>query len=81
MSQSQDISIEKLISKSSKYINDEASLDTIKKAYYYAKDKHQGQLRKSGEDYIVHPLATAIILTDVYADKATICAGLLHDVI
>ena len=81
MSQNQDISIEKLISKSSKYINDEASLDTIKKAYYYAKDKHQGQLRKSGEDYIVHPLATAIILTDVYADKATICAGLLHDVI
>ena len=38
-------------------------------------------MRKSGEDFIVHPLATAIILTDVYADKATICAGLLHDVI
>ena len=69
--------IDDLISKANNYINDEL----IKKAYYYANDAHMGQTRKSGGPYINHPLATAIILTTVYADCETICAGLLHDVL
>ena len=73
--------IETLITKAKAYITDESDLDKIKKVYEYSKEKHQGQYRKSGEEYITHPLATAIILTTVYADTPTICAGLLHDVI
>lgn len=73
--------IEDLIEKSSVYIPEKENLEKIKKAFYYAKEKHQGQFRKSGEEYIYHPLCTALILTTVYADTDTICAGLLHDVI
>lgn len=78
---SKNPTLEELIDKASVYIKDESSIDLIKKVYDYAFEKHQGQLRKSGEEYIVHPLCTAIILTSVYSDCATICAGLLHDVI
>jgi len=70
-----------LLDKVNNYITDEKSIELIKKAYYFAEDKHSGQHRVSGEDYINHPLATAIILTTVVADTETICAGLLHDVI
>jgi len=75
------ITIETLIKKSQTYIKDKNELDLINRVYEYSYEKHQGQYRKSGEEYIIHPLATAIILTTVYADCATICAGLLHDVI
>ena len=44
-------------------------------------EKHNGQLRKTGDPYITHPLAVAHILASVYADYETIAAGLLHDVI
>lgn len=73
--------IDDLIDKARQYINKEENLELIRKAYYFAKEKHSGQYRKSGEDYIYHPLCTAIILTTVYADTDTLCAGLLHDVI
>lgn len=73
--------IDELIDKVRSYNNDENQIELIKKAYLYAKDKHDGQKRKSGEDYVYHPLATAVILTSIYADSSTICAGLLHDVI
>ena len=76
-----DITIENLLQKAKNYITSEEELLKIKSAYNYASSKHSGQLRASGESYIVHPLATAIILTSVYADASTICAGLLHDVI
>ncbi|MBR1376620.1 MAG: bifunctional (p)ppGpp synthetase/guanosine-3',5'-bis(diphosphate) 3'-pyrophosphohydrolase [Bacilli bacterium] len=56
-------------------------LDIIKKAYEYALEKHFGQKRLTGEDYIVHPLSVAYILSNIKADKETICAGLLHDVL
>ena len=73
--------INDLTDKVQTYINEEKDIELINKAYHYAKDKHEGQFRVSGEEYINHPLATAIILTTVYADTATICAGLLHDVL
>ncbi|MCR4694513.1 MAG: bifunctional (p)ppGpp synthetase/guanosine-3',5'-bis(diphosphate) 3'-pyrophosphohydrolase [Pseudobutyrivibrio sp.] len=59
--------------------NDDISM--IEKAYQIASNAHQGQLRKSGEPYIIHPLCVAIILADLELDKETIVAGLLHDVV
>ncbi len=59
--------------------SDDISL--IEKAYKTADDAHHGQVRKSGEPYIIHPLYVAIILADLELDKETICAGILHDVV
>src|SRR3954466_15558222 len=56
-------------------------LDVIKKAYVYSAKVHQGQLRKSGEPYLVHPLEVAGVLADLKLDEASIVTGLLHDTI
>ncbi len=56
-------------------------VDKIKKAYEWADKSHEGQMRKSGEPYIIHPIAVAVILVDLGMDTDTVCAGLLHDVI
>jgi GTP diphosphokinase / guanosine-3',5'-bis(diphosphate) 3'-diphosphatase len=55
--------------------------DIIRKAYDYANILHKGQTRQSGEEYITHPLSVALILSEMRADRDTICAALLHDVI
>ena len=55
--------------------------DLILKAYEFAKKKHGGQKRKTGEPYIVHPLNVAKILSELGMDAATIIAALLHDVL
>lgn len=55
-------------------------ISMIEKAYRVAEKAHQGQMRKSGEAYIIHPLSVAIILAELEMDKETIVAGLLHDV-
>lgn len=60
--------------------NPRANLDLIKKAYQFAERAHQGQKRKSGQDYFGHSLATAQTLAEINLDLATIAAGLLHDV-
>lgn len=59
----------------------DADLEIIVKAYSYAQSAHEGQYRKSGEKYIVHPLEVAKILAELELDVSTIAAGLLHDVI
>ncbi len=56
-------------------------LSMIEKAYKVACEAHKGQLRRSGEPYIVHPLCVAIILADLELDLESIAAGLLHDVV
>lgn len=55
--------------------------DIIIKAFNYARDKHKGQLRNSGEPYDQHPISVALELNRIQADYETICAALLHDVI
>ena len=49
-------------------------------AYDFAAEAHAGQLRKTGEPYIQHPLHTAFLLAEIKADLPTIVAGLIHDV-
>lgn len=58
-----------------------ADLSLVEKAYKVAHEAHKGQVRKSGEEYIIHPLCVAIILSELEMDKETIAAGLLHDVL
>jgi GTP diphosphokinase / guanosine-3',5'-bis(diphosphate) 3'-diphosphatase len=56
-------------------------VDDIRRAYYFAEEAHQEQKRRSGEPYIMHPLAVAHVLTMMHMDHECIMAGLLHDVI
>ena len=76
-----DITIEEIINSAKNYIEDENQIKTIEKAYQFANKKHEGQVRKSGEPYITHPMNVAQILTSIYADYETISAGLMHDVL
>ena len=63
------------------YIHKEESINLITKAYNRAAELHNGQFRKSGEPYIIHPLNVACILAELHVGPDTICAGLLHDVV
>ena len=72
-----NITLNDLISKLKEYNPEE--VEVVTKAYEYAKELHNGQMRQSGEPYISHPLNVAYILTEMHADRDTICAGLLHD--
>lgn len=59
----------------------EYDLTMIEKAYHYADDAHDHQIRKSGEPYIIHPVAVACRLVEFGMDTPSVIAGLLHDVI
>ena len=65
----------------SEYLDDAVQLDAIQRAYDFAAQCHHGQMRLSGDPYIVHPLAAATILADLHLDPDTIMAALLHDVL
>ena len=77
---SPDILYKELIDSVKKY-HPSTDISMIEKAYHIADEAHKGQLRKSGEPYIIHPLCVAIILADLELDKESIVAGLLHDVV
>ena len=55
--------------------------DFIQKAYVFARDAHKGQTRKSGEEYIIHPVAVADIIFDLEGDEESIITALLHDTV
>lgn len=76
-----NITIDELIEKFKKYNNNEKDIELIRRAYNYAEKKHFGQKRISGDDYILHPLNVALILTEISADAPCMAAALLHDTI
>ena len=61
--------------------NENYDMDLISRAYDVAEEMHRNQLRKSGEEYLIHPVAVAEILAQLGMDSETVAAGLLHDVI
>ncbi len=74
------INNEELINKVKSY-NKFLNHDTLSKAYTFALNAHKNQKRKSGDPYVIHPVAVADILSDLKLDSATIVTGLLHDTI
>lgn len=72
--------LENLINKITSY-NPNGNIELVVEAYHFAEKAHEGQFRKSGESYFIHPFNVAMILADYSMDVSTICAGLLHDVI
>ena len=72
--------IDKIIETAKRYHAD-TDVELLRRAYCFATEKHAGQMRRSGEPYITHPVAVATILTELEMDDDTLAAGLLHDVI
>ena len=77
---SPEVLYDELIASVRKY-HPSTDITLIEKAYQIADEAHRGQVRKSGEAYIIHPLCVGIILAELELDKETIVAGLLHDVV
>src|SRR5690606_31975470 len=75
-----NMGIEQLLEKASSYMK-RTDLARIREAYDFADKAHEGQLRKSGEPYILHPLAVAEILVNMQMDVTSVIAALLHDVV
>lgn len=73
--------LDDLLEKAKTYIKSDEDIELIKKAYLFASKAHAGQLRLTGDCYMLHPLNVALILTEIYADAQTLSAALLHDVI
>ncbi|MFC4769695.1 RelA/SpoT family protein [Effusibacillus consociatus] len=74
------VGIERLCEKVARYGTPE-DVALVRRAYEFADNAHAGQQRRSGEDYIIHPIAVAEILADLGLDAVTIAAALLHDVV
>lgn len=74
------LSILDLSEKIAHYLTDEQIMG-VKRAYYYAEQAHESQIRRSGEPYVTHPLAVAYILADMRMDHESLQAAMLHDVI
>jgi GTP diphosphokinase / guanosine-3',5'-bis(diphosphate) 3'-diphosphatase len=74
------IRIEELLEKVRAYAP-EADVELLRRAYVFSAYEHRGQVRHSGEPYLIHPLAVADLLADMKLDAVAIAAGLLHDVV
>jgi len=74
------LDVDQLVSKVQSY-QPAADSDLIRKAYHYSEWAHREQSRKSGDPYFIHPASVAEIITDLRLDTASVCAGLLHDVV
>ena len=72
--------IDSILQKVRRY-NPQADVTQIRRAHDYATRKHEGQFRKTGEPYIIHPVAVTDILAGLEMDTPSLCAGFLHDVI
>ncbi|OEF98977.1 (p)ppGpp synthetase [Vulcanibacillus modesticaldus] len=72
--------IVEVINKASEYMSKD-DVDLIRKAYQFAKNAHEGQIRRSGEPYIIHPIKVTEILVGLQLDVVTVVSGLLHDVV
>ncbi|MBI5535045.1 MAG: bifunctional (p)ppGpp synthetase/guanosine-3',5'-bis(diphosphate) 3'-pyrophosphohydrolase [Deltaproteobacteria bacterium] len=72
--------VEELVSRVKAY-QPNADTDLLARAYAYAGQAHEGQVRKSGAPYFAHPAAVAEVITELRLDAASVCAGLLHDVV
>ena len=72
--------IDVLLAKASDYVPED-KLEIITTAYDFAESAHNGQMRLSGEPFIIHPLQTALLLADLKLDANTLAAALLHDVV
>jgi guanosine-3',5'-bis(diphosphate) 3'-pyrophosphohydrolase len=71
--------VDELIKQAGTYLPDD-KVALVKAAYEFAARAHQGQVRKTGEPYLEHPLSTAMILAEFHLDAETLAAALLHDV-
>lgn len=74
------LTIDSLASSLSGYLATD-QVDSVRRAYFYAEQAHDGQFRRSGEPYVTHPLAVANILCDMHMDHQSLMAAMLHDVI
>lgn len=81
MAQKASVSFDDVMKEIKTYIRKEENIDLILRAYQCAQKQHEGQMRKSGEPYLVHLVAVAQILAQLRTGPTTIAAGLLHDVI
>jgi GTP diphosphokinase / guanosine-3',5'-bis(diphosphate) 3'-diphosphatase len=77
---SAEATVEVLASELSTYL-DSNRINQVRRAYYYAEQAHEGQMRRSGDRYITHPLAVAHILASLRLDHQSLMAAMLHDVI
>lgn len=74
------LTIDSLASSLSGYLAAD-QVNSVRRAYFYAEQAHDGQFRRSGEAYVTHPLAVANILSDMHMDHQSLMAAMLHDVI
>ncbi|HCW88926.1 MAG TPA: guanosine-3',5'-bis(diphosphate) 3'-diphosphatase, partial [Marinobacter sp.] len=72
-----EATVENLTGQLSAYL-DENRINQVRRAYYYAEQAHEGQMRKSGDRYITHPLAVARILAEMKLDHQSLMAAMLH---
>lgn len=81
MESTANITKEDLFLKIKEYLHNEKNQEFVKKAYFFAEKKHEGQFRKSGDPYIQHPLEVSYLLASLHCSPVTLAAGLLHDVL